>query len=72
MRAAIYARYSSDLQALNGAPYVSVTSGFVTVLAMWIGQQSKQPMLDAQVYVSVLETLVEAIAARGGASDVAA
>ena len=64
------------LEALQGAPYSAGTAALVTVLAVRIGRHGKQPLLDAQVYGAVLKTLVEAIsgemAARGGATDVAA
>ena len=64
------------LKALEGAPYSAGTAALVTVLAVRIGRHGEQPLLDAQVYGAVLKTLVEAIsaemAARGGATDVAA
>jgi hypothetical protein len=64
------------VNTLDGVLYAAGTCGLVIPLATWIAEHSKQPVLGAKVYGSVLETLVQAMSnesdARGGARDVAA
>lgn len=61
---------------LNGASYPAGVAALMSVFSKWIATQSKEPVLDAQVYGALLETIVDVASkdreSLGGAHDAAA